>query len=64
LDGRHRGQVPSTRTGELEIMQRTHACLSRKTGIDPKLVAHQLGHGIGVNIDSYTISHFGQRIGP
>src|SRR5262249_6138930 len=33
----------------LQIM-RTHASLSRQAGIDPKLVADQLGHGLGVNL--------------
>jgi len=32
----------------------THASLSRQAGIDPKLVADQLGHGLGVNLDVYT----------
>lgn len=40
-------------------MRRTHANLSRKAGINSKLVADQLGHGIGVNIDTY-----GGGIGP
>jgi lambda repressor-like predicted transcriptional regulator len=29
----------------MDVMQRTHASLSRKAGIDPKLVADQLGMG-------------------
>ena len=28
---------------------------SREAGIDPKLVADQLGHGLGVNLDVYTV---------
>ena len=36
-------------------MRRTHASLSREAGIDPKLVADQLGHGLGVNLDVYTV---------
>ena len=39
-----------------------HPNLSRKAGIDPKLVADQLGHGLGVNLDVYTISDLGQRL--
>lgn len=39
----------------LQIMRRTHPSLSRKAGIDPKLVADQLGHGIGVSLDTYVI---------
>jgi integrase len=38
-----------------QIMRRTHASLSREVGIDPKLVADQLGHGLGVNLDVYTV---------
>jgi integrase len=45
-----------------QVMRRTHASLSRKAGIDPKLVADQLGHGLGVNLDVYTISDLGQRL--
>jgi hypothetical protein len=33
-----------------------------KAGIDPKLVADQLGHGIGVNLDTYTIADLEQRL--
>ena len=43
-------------------MRRTHASLSRKAGIDPKLVADQLGHGLGVNRDVYTIAGLDQRL--
>jgi len=45
-----------------QVMRRTHASLSRKAGIDPKLVADQLGHGIGVNLDTYTIAGLDQRL--
>ena len=45
-----------------QIMRRTHASLSRKAGIDPKCVADQLGHGIGVNLDTYTIADLEQRL--
>ena len=37
-------------------MRRTHASLSRQAGIGPKLVADQLGHGLGVNLDVYTVA--------
>jgi uncharacterized small protein (DUF1192 family) len=43
-------------------MRRTHASLSRKAGTDPKLVADQLGHGIGVNLGVYTIADLEQRL--
>lgn len=45
-----------------QVMRRTHASLSRKAGIDPKLVADQLGHGLGVNLDVYTIAGLDQRL--
>ena len=42
-------------------MRRTHASLSRLAGIDPKLVADQLGHGLGVNHEVYTVAALDQR---
>src|SRR3989449_4352963 len=59
-DNAWRGLIaPRLKTIQLEwatfqIMRRTHASLSRQAGIDPKLVADQLGHGLGVNLDVYT----------
>jgi integrase len=44
-----------------QTMRRTHASLSRQAGIDPKLVADQLGHGLGVNLDVYTIAGLEKR---
>jgi len=44
-----------------QIMRRSHASLSRQAGIDPKLVADQLGHGLGVNLDVYTLAALDQR---
>ena len=46
---------------DFQVMRRTHASLSRKAGIDPKVVADQLGHGLGVNLDVYTKSDLAQR---
>jgi hypothetical protein len=43
-------------------MRRTHASLSRQAGVDPKLVADQLEHGLGVNIDVYTVAGLDQRL--
>jgi integrase len=47
---------PPLKTIQLEwatfqVMRRTHASLSRRAGIDPKLVADQLGHGLGVSLE-------------
>ena len=44
-----------------QIMRRTHASVSRQAGIDPKLVADQLGHGLGVNLEVYTVAALDQR---
>jgi integrase len=44
-----------------QVMRRTHASLSRRAGIDPKVVADQLGHGLGVDLDVYTKSDLNQR---
>jgi integrase len=44
-----------------QVMRRTHASLCRQAGIDPKLVADQLGHGLGVNLDVYTVAGLDQR---
>ena len=37
------------------------AGLSREAGIDPKLVADQLAHGLGVNPDVYTVVALEER---
>ena len=62
----HRDMVPKLKPMGLEwatfqVMRRTHASLSRRAGIDPKVVADQLGHSLGVNLDVYTKSDLGQR---
>jgi integrase len=44
-----------------QIMRRTHASLCRQAGIDPKLVADQLGHGLGVSLDVYTVVALDKR---
>ncbi len=44
-----------------QIMRRTHASLSRQAGIDPKLVADQLGHGLGVSLAVYTVATLDKR---
>jgi hypothetical protein len=58
--------APRLKTLQLEwamfqTMRRTHASLSRQAGIDPKLVAHQLGHGLGVNLDVYIVAALDKR---
>jgi len=44
-----------------QVMRRTHASLSRQAGIDPKVVADQLGHGLGVSLNVYTKSDVEQK---
>ena len=39
-----------------QIMRRTHASLMRELGVDPKVVADQLGHSLDVNLNVYTES--------
>src|SRR5207247_3773675 len=58
--------APRLKTVQLEwatfqIMRRTHASLSRQGGIDPTLVADQRGHGLGVNLDVYTVAALDKR---
>jgi hypothetical protein len=50
-----------TRLATFQIMRRTHVSLSRQASIDPKLVADQLGYGLGVNLDVYTVAALDQR---
>jgi integrase len=52
---RPRLQTVGLEWATFQIMRRTHASLARDVGIDPKLVADQLGHGLGVNLDVYTV---------
>jgi hypothetical protein len=35
---------------------------TKKAGVDPKLVADQLGYGLGVNLDVYTIAGLDERL--
>jgi|WetSurSiteA1Bulk_404760.scaffolds.fasta_scaffold03215_6 integrase len=44
-----------------QVMRRTYSSLSRVAGADRKVVADQMGHGIGVNLDEYTIASLDQR---
>ena len=39
-----------------QALRRAHSSLARAAGEDPKAVADQLGHGIGVNTDVYTVT--------
>jgi hypothetical protein len=44
-----------------QVLRRTQASLSPKEGIDPQISADQRGHGIGVALDTYTITDLGSR---
>jgi integrase len=46
-----------------QVLRRTHASLGHEAGIDPKVSADQLGHGIGVALDVYTHSSIETRRG-
>jgi hypothetical protein len=45
-----------------QVMRRTHATLMKGLGIDGKLVADQLGHGLDVNQNVYTHSPVAMRL--
>jgi integrase len=44
-----------------QVLRRTHASLAHAAGIDPKIRADQMGNGIGVNLDEYTVTALDQR---
>src|SRR5579863_7187904 len=43
-----------------EVLRRTHGTLSKKIAVDPKVLADQRGHGLGVSLEIYPISDFDQ----
>ena len=44
-----------------QVMRRTYSSLSKKEGVDSKVLADQLGHGLGVNLDVYTHTDLAQK---
>jgi len=44
-----------------QVLRRTHASLAHAAGVDPKVRADQMGNGIGVNLDEYTVTALDQR---
>jgi len=44
-----------------QVLRRTQASLCHNEGIDPKISADQRGHGIGVSLDTYTITDLDSR---
>ena len=51
----------ATAGGSAFVRYRVLTLPSVRGGIDPKVVADQLGHGLGVNLDVYTKSDLQQR---
>jgi hypothetical protein len=45
----------------VQVLRRTPASVGHKEGLDPKVAAHQRGHGIGVAIDVYTKAALSRR---
>jgi integrase len=45
-----------------QVMRRTHSSLMKQLGVDPKLVADQLGHTLDVNLNVYTRSPVESRL--
>lgn len=37
-----------------QVLRKTNASLSKKTGVDPKVASDQRGHGIAVSLDVYS----------
>ena len=44
-----------------QVMRRTLPSLGRQEGVDPKVVADQLGHGLGVSLDVYAQTNLAQK---
>jgi integrase len=47
---------------DYRVMRRTHSSIANATGIDPKLVADQQGHGVDVNLNIYTQTSLANRL--
>ena len=45
-----------------QVLRRTNASLSREANIDAKVAAHRRGHGLGISLETYSISGVKQRI--
>ena len=43
------------------VMRRTHSDLMKELGVDPKLVADQQGHTLGVHLNVYTATSVALR---
>lgn len=45
-----------------QVLRRTNASVSREANIDDKVAADQLSHGLGVSLETYSISSVQQKI--
>ncbi len=45
-----------------QVMRRTNASLSHKSGVDPKVAADQRGHGLGVALEVYAQADLEQKL--
>jgi integrase len=45
-----------------QVLRRTHASAARQVGVDPKVVADQLGHNLDVNLNVYTQTTLERKI--
>jgi integrase len=39
---------------DLHVMRRTYSSFMREKGVDPKIVAHLMGHDLDTNLNTYT----------
>ena len=44
-----------------QVLRKTNASLSKKSGVDPKVASDQRGHGLGVSLEVYTSSDMEQK---
>jgi hypothetical protein len=44
-----------------QVLRKTNASLSKKAGVDPKVVSDQRGHGLGVSLEIYTSLRHGTK---
>jgi integrase len=45
-----------------QVMRRTHSSISDRQGVNPKVRADQMGHGLDVNLEVYTQTGLDQRL--
>jgi len=45
------------------VMRRTYISLSRKAGVDPKVIVDQAGHDLDVSVNTHTVPDMVQKHG-